>query len=430
MVGFFRSTSITIMGRMAWLVLSLAVSIVVARHLGPGGKGVLAVLGVVAGLAVQFGNLGLHTSSAYFVARSPSYLPGVAANVVWSGTGAGILISLGIFMLSLVQPALFKDIPAPYLLITLLTVPLLLISSCLQNVLLGLQRISAFALVDVVAKAAAFLFTVLLLVCFSKGVWELILLGAAIALATTVAYAYLIFYSGGLHLAFEPGLFKEMLRYGLRSYAACFMAYLIIRSDMLLVNYFLGSREAGWYSVAVSFTDLLYLFPSAVATILFPQVSAGKDGDGALTLKVSRVTMATYGSLCLLAGVLARPVVVFLYGELFLASVRPFLWLLPGIFMMGMLNIFAQDLAGRGYPVFAVVIWLPALLLNIVLNLLWIPRFGIVGASWSSSLCYTLLAACHIWYFLRLTKGSLKEALLPRASELRSIVSLHRLFVG
>ncbi len=430
MAGFIRSTSITITARMAWLVLSLAASIVVARHLGPGGKGVLAVLGVVAGLAVQFGNLGLHTSSAYFVARSPSYLPGVAVNVVWSGASAGILISLGIFMLSFVQPALFKDIPVPYLLITLLTVPLLLISTCLQNVLLGLQRISAFALVDVVAKAAAFLFTVLLLVCFSKGVWELILLGAAVALATTVAYAFLIFHSGGLHLAFEPGLFKEMLRYGLRSYAACFMAYLIIRSDMLLVNYFLGSREAGWYSVAVSFTDLLYLFPSAVATILFPQVSTGKVGDGALTLKVSRVTMATYGSLCLLAGVLARPVVVFLYGELFLASVRPFLWLLPGIFMMGMLNIFAQDLAGRGYPVFAVVIWLPALLLNIVLNLLWIPRFGIVGASWSSSLCYTLLAACHIWYFLRLTKGSLKEALLPRASELRSMVSSHRLFVG
>lgn len=424
-MGFLRGTAITVISRVAGLAFSIAASVVVARYVGPEGKGVLAVLGVVSGLAVQFGNLGLHASAVYFAARSLRDLPGVAANALWFGIGNGILISLGIFALSVLQPALLKDMPLLYLLMTLVAVPLLLVSTFFQNILLGLQRILAYNLVDLAAKATTFLFTVLLLAVLRKGVWELILLGTASALALTGAYVLQVLRSSGTRLAFDPDLFRHMLRYGLKPYAACLLGFLIVRSDMLFVNYFLGAMEAGWYAVAVSFTDLLYLFPAAAATVLFPQVSAGQDGGGSLTLRVSRFTLVTYGPLCLLAGLLARPLILLLYGAQFLASVTPLLWLLPGIFMMGMLNIFAQDLAGRGYPWFAVFIWVPAFLLNVVLNLLWIPRFGIVGAAWSSSLCYALLAVCHLWYFLRLTKGNLRDALLPHFGELRRLVRSH-----
>ena len=93
-----------------------------------------------------------------------------------------------------------------------------------------------------------------------------------------------------------------MLAFGFRSYVACALAFLIIRSDMLLVNYFLGTAQAGVYAVAVNITDLLLVFPTAVGTMLFPRISAQPADDGVLTAAACRHILAAMVVLCVGAG--------------------------------------------------------------------------------------------------------------------------------
>src|SRR3989442_8842856 len=55
-------------------------SVMVARALGPEGRGLYAVAGALAGVGVQFGNLGLHSANTYFAARDRGLLPRLAGN--------------------------------------------------------------------------------------------------------------------------------------------------------------------------------------------------------------------------------------------------------------------------------------------------------------------------------------------------------------
>ena len=74
------------------------------------------------------------------------------------------------------------------------------------------------------------------------------------------------------------------------------------------------------------------------------------------------------------------------------------LWLLPGIFALGVNTIFMNFLAARGMPIIVVISPLAALVLNVLLNLYFIPRFGIDGAAMTSSIAYSAMLGVTLIY--------------------------------
>src|SRR5262245_3497664 len=58
----------------------VAASVLVTRALGPAGRGLYAVAGVLTSIGVQFGNLGLHSANTFFVARDRRLLSRLAGN--------------------------------------------------------------------------------------------------------------------------------------------------------------------------------------------------------------------------------------------------------------------------------------------------------------------------------------------------------------
>ena len=58
-----------------------------------------------------------------------------------------------------------------------------------------------------------------------------------------------------------------------------------------------------------------------------------------------------YGALCVVSFVLAGPAIRLIYGPQFHAAIELYLWLVPGVFCLGMLSILSQHFAGRGFPV-------------------------------------------------------------------------------
>ena len=58
----------------------MATTVLIARQLGPAGRGEYAVAIAITGIGVQVANLGVHTSSSWAVARSPKLLGPLLAN--------------------------------------------------------------------------------------------------------------------------------------------------------------------------------------------------------------------------------------------------------------------------------------------------------------------------------------------------------------
>jgi O-antigen/teichoic acid export membrane protein len=409
---------VTFGGRIALLVLSAASTVVVARSLGPGGRGSVAVAYSLVVLLVQFGSLGLVSANPYFVARDASTRSAIVTNSVWlAGVLGAALVGVGI-LIKLVTPGLVQGLTNEELAIALVGIPAALAASFLQSILLGLGRMVAYNAVEVLASAGAV--AALVVVELSAGLTVAsaiaILVGTQIFAAT--AYVVLLKRDHSLNTRPDAPLAFHMFRYGLRVYAATMLAYLLIRFDLLLVNDLVGRTQAGYYSVAVAAADVMYLLPSVVALNLFARVARG--GRTETTAEVFRSVSVLYALLCLISIPLARPAVHLLFGSAFAPAVPLYYWLLPGIYCLGMLNILANHFAGRGLPRAAVFVWIPALALNLAINLVFLPRGGAYIASLASTVSYALVLVLHMHLFGREAGGY--GAMRPRLREVGRFV--------
>jgi O-antigen/teichoic acid export membrane protein len=86
----------------------------------------------------------------------------------------------------------------------------------------------------------------------------------------------------------------------------------------------------------------------------------------------------------------------FIYGSDFDGSVWPLRWLLPGIVLLTVQRPLGAILLKRGRAWLYGLFGFGALAINVVANLILLPRVGIVGASIASSLCYAALAVANI----------------------------------
>lgn len=279
-MGMLQQTSLTIFTRWTGYLLEGAASILVARYTGPAGKGTLAVLNVIAGLAMQMGNLGLHAATTHFAAREAGVLGQIAwASLVLAPT-IGFIIAATLATLFFLFPPVVANVSPLLVAVTLLGIPFAFLLLFFQNILLGQRRVGAYNFLDVGGKSLTLPLVLVILLVFRGGIPELVLAGFVVSVAMAVMAVRLAFRGVAAPFTLDRQLLRRMLAYGFRSYLSCLLAYLIIRSDMLLVNYFLGTAQAGVYAVAVNLADMLLVFPTAIGTMLFPRVSAHRTMTG------------------------------------------------------------------------------------------------------------------------------------------------------
>jgi O-antigen/teichoic acid export membrane protein len=183
------------------------------------------------------------------------------------------------------------------------------------------------------------------------------------------------------------------MNYGLKAYFSGFFYFLVLKVDQLMVQYQCGSASTGFYSTAVSMGDAVCILPSVICVVLFPRLSSIKDLQKKWGMARQAVFWTAAGilPLFLFAGVLAKPLVGFLFGDRYLPSLIPFLLLLPGLYFLSVQWVAARFLYSLGYPKQVIANWVIAAVFNIVLNLWAMPRWGIEGASVTSSATYFLV---------------------------------------
>jgi len=401
---------ITFGGKAASLLFGLLIVILLARELGPTRQGLFAVAFSLTLILIHLGGLGVSTANPYFAAREPTQQQRIAVNSLWLAAGLGLVLAAIGFGLKLVVPAVVQGLTWSQLGIALVGVPAALAALFLQSILLGQGRMVAYNGVEVVQFA-------LTLVALAVGFWALdIDVTGALIVVTGSRIGSLLGYLAALRLSpslFDAALARRMLAYGFRAYVAVVVSFLVIRLDLLLVNGYLGSRQAGLYSVAATLADGMYVVPMVVGLNLFPRVA--RSGESQETAEVFRSVAVLYGLVCLVTIPLARPAIQLFFGDKFSGSVSLYYWLLPGIYCLGMLTILAHHFAGRGYPKAAAAVWFVGLGLNLAINVAFLPGRGAWVASLASSIAYVVLLALHMSLFAREAGGY--GVLRPRMRE-------------
>src|SRR3954453_9405380 len=403
-------------GKVAVLGAGLATTGLVSRELGPGSRGVMATAYSLSLLLTQLGTVGLSAANPYFIAREPRTLPGVIGNAAWFALGLGSAVFAGGVALRALVPGALPGIGWGPVLVALAGVYPALACVFLHSVLVGQKRMVAYNAIEVSQAVGALATLALAFAVAHPGPVAVLLMLNAWSLWSALAAVVLLRGEGAWGRP-DVALARRMLRYGGRIYVATLLAYVIIRLDLLLVNGYKGSAQAGLYSVAVALADGMIVLPTVVGLILLPRIAGGAGDEG--TAAVFRVTGLLYGLLCLVTIPLAGPAVRLAFGAPYADSVSLYLWLLPGIYSLGMTTVLANHFAGRGFPRQAMLVWFAGLAVNLAMNLVLLPRYGTVVASVSSSVAYTLLLVLHMRLFSH--DVGLRQ-LVPRPRELRSLL--------
>ena len=366
-----------------------------------------AVAGALTGIGVQLGNLGLHSANTYFAARDRGLLQRLAGNSLLISATLGAIAVAVLWCLAFLRPDI-APLGAPLLALVSAAIPIGLAYLLLQNLLIGVQEVRAFNRIEIITRLVSL--TLIAFVILEKGVSPAALFAAGVA-ASAVGLARVLRRLRGLCPGVprpSPGLLRAHLVYGVKSYLACLFGYLVVRFDLLMVQHMLGMQQAGFYSIAASMADLVYLLPSVIGTLLFPKLVARetREEKWRLTTRVGGLVLALMIGVSGGAALVARPMIRLLFGNDFLPAAPAFVLLAIAMIFYGVNNIVSNYLAALALPWFSVVIWMVICALNIGLNLLWIPAYGIVGASLSSLVCYVLVLVAQVVYCARWRPGA------------------------
>jgi O-antigen/teichoic acid export membrane protein len=404
---------LTYASKVAVMALTLGMTILVARALGPSGRGEVAVALALTLTLVQLGTLGFVSANSYFAARGDAEVGRLITNTLWFAAAAGtVLIAIGVGFKAEFAGAT-RGLGWAEVIVALVAIPLALATLMLQSVLLGQGRTFAYNAVELVQVFVVFCALCVGLFVLDFGVLEVLIAlagGYVIGVAANVAL---------LAPHARPGprpdivLARRTLRYGLRIYLATLLAFLVIRVDVFLVNSYLGSVEAGQYSVVVALAEGLYLLPTVVGLNLSPRVARGAPVEASAS--VFRIMFVLYGAFCLISVPLAAPGIDLVFGPEFSDAAELYYWIVPGVFCLGMLTILAQHFAGRGFPIEAALVWVGGLAVNLAINVAFLADEGTYIASLASSVAYGFLLLLHMRLFAREAGGY--RSLVPSIPE-------------
>lgn len=264
-----------------------------------------------------------------------------------------------------------------------------------RSIFNGFQNIKVYSLLELLKNVATLGFFLL----FFYGGWGIYAPAwahglASIFLALILSPFLLKTFSFFKHkvVDFWP-VSKELLKFGLPLFATSIAGKFISDIDTLMLTYFSDLTNVGVYNVILPSATLLLFFGGTLTEATFPmmvQFWAKKDLrrliEGLRMLVKYSLIMLIPPSLVVL--VFSDFFIEAFFGKEYLAGVLPLQILIAGMLLFTVAGIIQSALLVLGRPKTVAKIFLVVAAVNIGANLLLIPRFGIIGAAFSTTLSY------------------------------------------
>jgi O-antigen/teichoic acid export membrane protein len=403
-------------------------TILIVRAIGPQGRGIYSILLTTVSILSVLSSGGIIWSNTYWVGRERKNVKYILSN----GLFQAIFILFLLLFLSFISPEksiriVFEGIPRGLVYQSIILVFFELGILHLNSIFLGLQDFGKYNLLSIGRITLFTLFNLLFLYGLRMNV-EGVVYSWMISVALTSG-AGLIAMMKSYHVKnIETDLsqFLKSFKIGSRALFANILGQLLLRSDLFLINWYLGLKEVGYYSVGVAVAELILKAPSVAGDVLFPKV-ASTDSSLQSENLVTKITRLMGIPLLLTALILifsGKSILSVAFGARFLAAYNPMIWIIGGIVALAYHVVLDNYFAGKGYP--AVTMWAPGLILviNIGLNLFLIPTYGISGAAMSTCFAYVLLTTIKFFAFRRNNRVTYQEFFILNAQDIAELKSV------
>ncbi len=375
-----RNSALILAARLVSRLIALVSVVIMGNALGAAGYGEYqnaVTYGAIIGVVMD---LGLTTLYVREGARSPG-----SAGRYLSALASGKIV-LVVAVIPVLWIALLSASIASLFWTSLALVVVTSYANILRNTFYATQQLTyeAFLIVP-----EALLLLLLVLVGAHEHFGAAYYLGAYAAVGCAVCCYVLVILHwkriATLHWSLDVPLLRSWLRAGLPLAMVYIITNVYFKMDVPILQHFRAYREVGWYSLAYKPFEALLFIPMTLRAVLFPVVSVYAKSDverARLAAEKFFRSLVLVGLPCTIGIALLAPQitsVLHLYRQ---SAPALGILALAIVFMFADNTFVATFTAVDQQRTFA---WIAAagMLVNLVLDLILIPLFGYLGASWA-----------------------------------------------
>jgi O-antigen/teichoic acid export membrane protein len=193
---------------------------------------------------------------------------------------------------------------------------------------------------------------------------------------------------------------KAFFNYSFISFLCGVFQYLSYKSDFWVVHYYKGASALGVYSLAATLSQLLWIVPQSIATILFPYSgNIIKAQLGIIICTLGRVSLFIIVVVVIIAAALANYLIPLVYGTEYTEAVHLFIYFLIGIVPFTLVKIISSAFAGVGKVQYNLIGSLFSFVVGLIAYLILIPKYGLIGGVIGSNISYFLSTIIALYFF-------------------------------
>lgn len=384
--NFLHNASWMVFDRIYQMIVSLVVTMLTARYLGPSNYGIINYIAAFVTFTIPVCNLGLDGIIVKRFVDSPDEEGKTIGTAVFMETMASIVASIVIVCIVFISNA---GDQVKITVAILESVQLLFKSAEVIEYWYQAHLKSKYAsIVKMIAYTIMSAYRIILLILGKSVEW--------FAFATSldfivIAVLFMLLYvkQNGPKMSIDLKYGVSLLKQSYHFILANLMIVLYSQMDKVMIQEFLGDTEVGLYSASYTICNLWFFVPTAIIASARPIImKKNKDGD---YLNYTKKLEQLYASIFwlgiavgLLVTVLSKPIILVLYGHAYLGAVGS---LVIGIWY----GSFAQLGSARSIWILCenmnkyvkyYLLW--GILVNFALNYLLIPVWGINGAAFAT----------------------------------------------
>jgi len=415
----------SILWRGLYYVSAFIINILIARHFQASVSGAIYYISSVYALVLLFSSLSLESGIIYFTAKGDIAISKLFNfSVVWSlFTGLTCFIIVGFFFtedFQVISKTLLLVSSVTFIFGNLLTtycsgffyarnnfmVPNFINIICTVGLII-LIPYNGSSIIPAITNDNYFY------IYFSSFLVQ----GILLAIAAKIKYI-----KKGLLQFLSMAEFKLLFRYCGLAFTGNIIYFLLYRIDYFFVERYCSSDQLGNYIQVSKLGHLFFILPVILASAVFPLTAGGKkDRINDLLTLLSRVIFFLYLVACLLLALTGKWLFPFVFGESFTEMYQPFLLLVPGILSLSGLFTLTAYFAGSDQQKINITGAVYALIVILIGDMIFIPRYGINAAALISSIGYMVYQGYIILVFKKEFDTPVTKFFVVQLSDFRAI---------
>jgi stage V sporulation protein B len=376
-------------------LLSYVYRVIMGRLLNPYHYGILNLALPLQFAIIVLTSSGIAPSIAKFISECKAKegdLDRLASSCIFYYTLVGVALGLGFFALApFLGTFIFSDenVILP-LQISAVAVPFGILISVYTGIFQGLKKITFMSAVLLLEQALRIILAVCLVAIGFKAVGAIG--GPTFGFVLAVPFSYYLFKRTGLNFANRDlGIFKDVFMFSIPTTITALSSFILAYADIVIIGFYKAPTDVGIYSAASPASRLILAFTMALYAVLIPTTSELSAKGSIKDLKryfkmsvtglIGLVFPATF-----IAYSFSTEIITLLFTNAYVLAIPSFQILVVGVAFLSLFMMSSAIFQGLGRPMIPMKILGIFAFIDILLNFMLIPLYGIEGAAFSTAL--------------------------------------------